>query len=994
MTSENPNRQSYGNRLLRWLLLVACLVGIPATLVFTAATRYYQVAEEELAFNLRMQMQQVSNDAIRHTSQEEFWCRHFHEKFVEFRDANASPAVIISWLQEQRRQFTGEFDFIFWDKTGSQLAKSFSGQYSDEDWHEVFGVLSNFGAFLTQISYRNVIKGRMATARKVLGPQTISAMFNGILDPRNYSLAWLDSAKVKPPVASYFLECGATLILFNHNRFNEYSGMKRAIGELAKQNELLIGIIDNAKEAPTTWQTDGRATAPEFLQAFSQCELQSLNFVELPGHYLAYQYLSPPLRLFSVVPKHLVSSQIMLRAALLTAGYLLLMMPFLNYTRKTMIDQQPGKVSIRRKLAFLFLFASGFPLLAMAIISQEHYSHQRHTLMAEAHHNSVEMLLSFDRRYSSSLKDIGLALDRFFIDWSRKAANKTLDYNMINTIASQLAPMEIQNFFMVASNTRVIGGINGCVHYSGSLEDIKINLASSTLYRKMSTYVHADFQTANLVGKKVMSDLNRVEMSGQSLDKLEIVAESLLQKSFIEITHSIIESIGHIDQWGFGYLKDLTYFKFLSVVEPGLSDYLAMVFWQPQTMQNAFLRTALPQANRNSAGFRLYAFNRLSNSFTTNVNDPNNILKDFARRAGQKPSEEIEIIKILGEEYLAVGFSGRHLEFFQMIGLYPMHNIDLIISGQKSDMLLYGLFSILLAAGLAQLLSSSFVAPLSVLREGALAIENRNFSHRIKDAGNDEFGEVAGIFNHIMVGFEELEVAKIVQESLFPKPEFELNRFKVYGRSISMGELGGDYLDFFKIDDTGFAVLMGDVAGHGVGAALIMAMAKAGILSSGDQLTSPQAVLSGLHRMVLASKSSRQKKVMTFQYLFMNSTTGAGLYGNAGACSPFIYRHQRQTIEELKQNGAALGAFKKAVYHEMPVQLDSGDAIIFYTDGIVESRNRNGEETGYEGLQVWLKESYNPDPALYYQNIFARYTAHIAGQEAQDDLTLIIMICS
>ncbi len=995
MMPENNQKQAslpFG-RFMGWLLLIACLAGIPAVLVFTAVSRFYQVAEEELAFSFKMNMQRATNEAMRNTSQEEFWCRQLHQKFVDFMERNASATEVIEWLHGQRRLFPGEIEFIFWDDKGNQLAKTFESEYSEADWRTVFWTLSDFGPYLMNVPYRNREQGNIETTRRVLGPQTLGSMFSSITDARAYSLAWVDSSQVRPPVGAYYIGCGAAIVLLDHRHFKKFSGLKNSIRPLASDTGILFGVIDSSDDTELIWRTDGLNTADYLRQAFSECEKRSLNYYELAGQHLAYRYPSPNLRLFGIVPRLYTGSGIIWRSLLATLTFLAFLWPFFRYTWLTMIRQQPGSASIRNKLAFLFLFAAGIPLLAMAIISQEHYSHKRHTLMAAAHHNSVELLLSFDRRYSSFLKDVGLDLDRFFAGWSLEARGRHIDERLTQMVASYLLKFETENFFVVASESRFLAARDGFVAYSGSMEDIKINYAASRLKKtNLSSYAVSDIQTANLVGKKVMSDLNRVEIPGQILSKIELVVESLLQRSFIEITHSIIDNIGSINQWGFGYLKDLTYFRFLSVNGREFTDYLTMVFWKPHIIQRAFLRKALPLANRNSDGFKLLAFDRLKARFVDRPSGYDDSLAEFARRVGQKPTDEIEIIRLNGEDYLIVGFGGRYLEFYQLIGLYPMRSIDRIISVQKTDLLLFGLFSILLAAGLAQLLARAFVEPLGILREGALAIENRNFSHRIRNAGRDEFGEVAGIFNHIMVGFEELEVAKIVQESLFPKPDFEMNRFRLFGRSVSMGELGGDYLDFFKIDESGFVVLMGDVAGHGVGAALIMAMAKAGILSSGEQLASPKTILTGLHQMVLASKSSRQKKVMTFQYLYMDSVTGVGLYANAGACSPLLYRRSAGTVEELKLAGGALGAFKKAVFNEIPLQLASGDAMIFYTDGIVESRDRSGKEIGYEGLQQILVESYDTDPAVYYQNIFARYTSHIGGQEAQDDLTFIIML--
>ncbi len=111
---------------------------------------------------------------------------------------------------------------------------------------------------------------------------------------------------------------------------------------------------------------------------------------------------------------------------------------------------------------------------------------------------------------------------------------------------------------------------------------------------------------------------------------------------------------------------------------------------------------------------------------------------------------------------------------------------------------------------------------------------------------------------------------------------------------------------------------------------------------------------------------------MTFQYMYCNSQTGEGLYANAGACSPFIYRKKTNVIEELKLLAPVLGGFKRSTYNEIPVSFEPGDAIIFYTDGIVES--------------------YSLDPAIFYNNIYNTYLKFIEGMDAQDDITIVVAI--
>jgi sigma-B regulation protein RsbU (phosphoserine phosphatase) len=152
-------------------------------------------------------------------------------------------------------------------------------------------------------------------------------------------------------------------------------------------------------------------------------------------------------------------------------------------------------------------------------------------------------------------------------------------------------------------------------------------------------------------------------------------------------------------------------------------------------------------------------------------------------------------------------------------------------------------------------------------------------------------------------------------------------------------------------------------------------------------------MLNNLHKMILATKTSKQKKIMTFQYLHVNSETGENLYGNAGACSPFLIRPSENIAVEIKMAGAALGAFKRAVYTEMALDFRPGDAIVFYTDGIVECKNQKGEMLGYERLKTTLLQCWDANPEIYYNNILKAYYEYVGDDaEAGDDLTFVILV--
>ncbi|KAF1081121.1 MAG: Serine phosphatase RsbU, regulator of sigma subunit [Candidatus Rifleibacterium amylolyticum] len=991
MKPENNSLTSRTGRLLRWLLAALCLTGVPAALVFFAVHRFYTVSEDELKLAVKAQLQRAANEAAETVDQEVFWSRLFFEQFSTFEREKTQADSILAWLKSVQSQFPGSFEFIAWSRDGRELAKTFTDRYSTDDWRHVFWYFSALPGF--QVGYERH-EHDVARVRDILGPQLIHAMMAGQNDPERYSLAWLDSSFERPPITRYFISTIAVVIRYDLEKLRQMTGLTHTLQKFADSSRLHLGIVSVEQQRPQILWKSGEIKG-ELLdfQTFAKCENESRNFLELPQHYLGYIFLAPGKRIFALAAKKYDSPAIFWRSLLAAACYLTLMLPFLVYTWNTMVAGRPGRARIKTRLAFLFFFACGIPLLAMIVVSHEHNLQMRRTMIAEAHQSATDMILSFDRRFLSFLDNDAVSLDRLLDQWADgiKKSGGVNDKIAIQ-INQLLASFTVSNYYVVASDSKQVIDRGEVFVLKGNLDSASIDREKSKIKREITTVVESDIITANLVGKKVMSDLNRVEISGPILSKLEIIAESLLQQTMLEMTNTVIGNLGSINHWGFGRLNDLSLMKLLSVNRPGIVDYAVMIFWRPIFSQTRFINKAVPLVNRNPHGYRLIVRNRFSDSYLPEIDNQAADLRKFASRLGARPTEEIEQISFAGEDYIAVGFNGSNVRLFQVMALYPLRNIDRVIDQQQTQLLLFVLFCIILAASLAQILAKSFIEPLHALRSGALAIENREFSHRIRGVGKDEFGEIAGIFNEIMVGFSELEVARIVQDSLFPPPGFAHGNFVTFGKSISMSELGGDYFDFFAIDEQNFAVLAGDVAGHGVGAALIMAMAKAGILSSTHLLDRPAELMMALHRMIMASKGSNQKRIMTFQYLYLDSQSGRGLYSNAGGCSPVMIRATDRSVNEVTLTGPALGAFTRAKYNECPVEFGDGDAIVFYTDGIIEARSPAGGEIGYDGFKKILQASYDTDPQIFYQNIYSAYISHIGGTDAQDDLTLIVTI--
>lgn len=998
MNSKNKNYNTYSIRsLVAWILMAIFLVGIPAVLSFFAVNRYFTMDEQNSLFDYKMRHQQLINNAKQAKNEEDFFGRFFYENFAKLGSKNITVGPLITWMHNQKKAFDNEIDFIVWNSSGKIQDKTFETEYNEAEWKSVHDILLYYAPYFASngIHYSK-LRGRvdLDRSKKILGPQIIEDALVGTRDAVSFSLAWADSAMQKPPFAAYALENAMVLIFFNYDIFENFTSLKYIVKNSKKTYpDISVGIVDCRDNKKNLWVNNKSLDDIFDNTLIENFEKLKSDFVLDPDRYYGYSYISPEFRFITSVKRKYSDKIINLYSLFGAVIYGLVMLPFLFYTWRSIVYKIPGKFSIRLKLAFLFWFSTGIPLVAMIMISNEHNIHKRHMLISSAQNMTNDTLKSYDRKFRSFLKNICFDLDKFYKKWGEHVKKNGFDKQFNSDSMKYLIDnMYVDKSYVIGSETSYVGSSDGFIYYKGSIDNPVLDKEKSTFNRTLSKYAYDELKLLNLVAKKIIGDLNRKELPRHLVARLELVAESLLQLNFIEITNGLMTNVDDIKPWGFEKNINMTYFKFVPVHTPDKLDYALVCLWLRNRLQADFLKTSLFDANRNEHNIKLVVYNLATREFFGNIKDENDVLIDYVKKTGKSQSEEIEFIDYNGQDYVIVAFNGEYLNAYRLIGLYPIKNAEKIIGKQKTELTLYVLLNTVLAISLAQILAKSFLEPLSELQKGAIAIENRDFSHRITNLDKDEFGEVGNIFNNIMVGLAEVETAKVVQESLFPKESFFHNSFAVYGKSIAMSGIGGDYFDYFQINDKYFAALIGDVAGHGIGAALIMAMAKAGILCSEEYQNSPEKILNLLHQLILQSKNKQQRKIMTFQYVVFNSEEGKALYANAGGCSPYIYRKKTNEVEELKFASPVLGAFKKTVYTEKSFELEQGDAVIFYSDGIIESRNTAGEDLGYSQFQKIIADSYDINPALFYNNIYNKYKLHTENNDPEDDMTLVILV--
>jgi len=237
----------------------------------------------------------------------------------------------------------------------------------------------------------------------------------------------------------------------------------------------------------------------------------------------------------------------------------------------------------------------------------------------------------------------------------------------------------------------------------------------------------------------------------------------------------------------------------------------------------------------------------------------------------------------------------------------------------------------------------------------------------------------------------ELEIAREVQERLFPQELPPTEGLDYIGACRPALGVGGDYYDFLELPDHKFGIAIGDVSGKGIGASLMMASLQASLRGQAIHCGSDLAELMK-HVNTLVYEASTSNRYATFFYAQLDTKTRKLIYVNAGHNPPFLLR-KNGDILRLEDGGAVVGMLPTMFvnYTQGEVQLEAGDLLVGYTDGISEAMNPAEEEWGEDAMLAELKNVYDKSSEEILNTIVACADEFADGAKQHDDMTMIIV---
>ena len=235
---------------------------------------------------------------------------------------------------------------------------------------------------------------------------------------------------------------------------------------------------------------------------------------------------------------------------------------------------------------------------------------------------------------------------------------------------------------------------------------------------------------------------------------------------------------------------------------------------------------------------------------------------------------------------------------------------------------------------------------------------------------------------------EELELARKIQMGLLPKDFPKLNNFEVYGLNISSKQVGGDYFDVLKINETQYIIAIADVSGKGVPASLLMSNVQASLLALSTEVSDFSKLVYKVNNIIYANTDS--EKFITFFGGVLDIEKRTFTYVNAGHNPPY-WRKTDGTLHTLDKGGLLLGMLPDMPYEQETITLSPGEGIIMFTDGVTEAMNEKLDQYDESRLEALIKTHPKITAKECTKKIAAEVKTFAGAAPQSDDITVVIL---
>ncbi len=957
--SKNKNLSNFG----RWLLIMLVALVMPLLVLFVAksyimsvrsslALRDYQIRASALLEELR-----VSSDSGLYI------CSRINDEFKSSSDHTA--------LMQRMHMLNPEFDnmlsFLVWDEKGNVIDSTFDYQDIQANWQHAFFSLLGFSR------NRNLYADPDATAnlRLIFGPQFFPDQHQNCYSGKNIKPIYADSS-LRRPLA--WVRVGKTfgmLVFFPEKLVKGIPGVKANISKTSRNTDFNLAVmVDDLVIAD-----DAIDIAPEII---AESRSNFVNPQKIGNWYVFKSLLGNRLHGFCFLPAKKIQGFIL--TPVWVAVIFFVAVCFVSFAWRSFQVFCCGlhlNLSIRRQLIVLFVISNAMSLLILGLLGYDYLHQYRLQLQQDAFNESTRYLQSVDdmfvSEFSIQLHRMDTALQEMKESLQKGLFNKAMIEEFIDK--QKHVPFR---FFLIGSHTPMIASELGIIRDGKLIENIDMDWSR---YKSLTSLVEA----MGKLGAYYLAMLNKESLAQGIQVQVELIAESFGQLRPIELFQEFYASTGSFWQWGMGMRYYPAYNNVFYLFDKNVADYVFLYLYKPVMLQRNYIRRIFQNINRNSAGIKVMSVDEdFRFSFPEELLKHQQLRK-FALKLRERTAMEIEFCRWQDEKYLLSGLKCSSLDSQRLVGLYPVSIIEEKVKIKFRLLTIFAIVSVLVSVALGLFVARSVLRPLAELKHGIIALEKREFTHRLPDLGHDEFGHLAKIFNDTLVDLEELHVAATFQEKLMNKPHTveEIGKYKVFASNISSGKPGGNLLERIGEDDESFRMLLGDVGGRGIARSLTLAFVRTAI----ERLYCGQSgveLLADLKKIIQSSNRSEQSESMTMQLVTISASQKELEVVDAGHCVPLLLDQNNQSSITLPVDPFASGIDSEVVLFK--TELKDCQALVFYSPGL---------EVAFRGqtanLQEILLTCYAADPQKFFVNIETRLLESLNGEKPEQDISIVII---
>ena len=380
----------------------------------------------------------------------------------------------------------------------------------------------------------------------------------------------------------------------------------------------------------------------------------------------------------------------------------------------------------------------------------------------------------------------------------------------------------------------------------------------------------------------------------------------------------------------------------------------------------------------------------------------------YSARSGQKPGSELRIVIIVTCVHIIMLIVSQFTDLYYSFdgnNVYHRSKLYLISNIAPLVMMIQGMYLLIryrdcFSKRIARAYMIYLLAPLAAMLLQAVYSEIQfvifatvgaavNMFAVITDDLTEKYEKQKAEASRIET---ELSMATRIQADMLPNifPAFpERKEFDIFASMTPAREVGGDFYDFFLIDQDHLGIVMADVSGKGVPAALFMMASKILVQNYATMHLDPKAALEAANNQIC--QSNREEMFVTVWLGILDLRTGILRASNAGHEYPAIKQPGRMFELFKDKHGFVLGGMAGIKYKEYEIQLEKGSVLFLYTDGVAEATNGKNELFGTERMLEALNQDPEADPPVILENVMDGINGFVAGEEQFDDITMLCL---